>query len=46
MNKEQMEWIEKSIKVIKDGITNKVVSTDKTIQVYQCGTVIRIDIKQ
>lgn len=46
MSKEQMEWIEKSISVIESGITNKVVSADKSMQVYQCGSVIRIDIKK
>lgn len=45
MNIEQLAWIQKSIEMINSGITNKVISTDKTIQVYKCGTVIRIDIK-
>lgn len=40
------KWIEKAVETIKSGLTNKVISPDKKIQVYQCGSVIRIDIKE
>lgn len=40
------KWINKAIETVKSGLTPKVVSPDKKIQVYKCGTVIRIDIKE
>jgi len=40
------EWIKKAIETIKSGLTPKVISPDKKIQVYQCGQIIRIDIKE
>lgn len=40
------KWIEKAVETIESGLTNKIVSTDKRVQVYKCGSVIRIDIKE
>jgi hypothetical protein len=46
MSDEQLEWINNAVNLVKAKVTNKVVSTDKKMQVYQCGSVIRIDIKE
>ena len=40
------DWLVKAIETVKSGLTNKVVSPDKKVQVYKCGSVIRIDIKE
>lgn len=46
MSVEQLKFICDAVEIIQKGITSKVISPDKKIQVYQCGTVIRIDIKE
>lgn len=39
------EWIAKSIETIKGGFVKRLDNADKTIKVYQCGSIIRVDIK-
>ena len=39
------EWIRKAIETIRSGFVERLDNTDKTIKVYRCGTVIRVDIK-
>jgi hypothetical protein len=39
------EWIKKAVETVKGGLTKKVDSPDGKIKVYECGTIIRIDIK-
>lgn len=46
MTVQEMKWLAESIELIKRGITAKVISTDKKMQVYKCGSVIRVDIKE
>jgi len=46
MNEKNMMWIEGAIKLVSSGITNRIDNPDKTIKVYSCGTVIRIDISK
>ena len=46
MNEEQLKFIKDAVEIIQKGITGKVVSPDKSMQVYACGGVIRIDIKR
>lgn len=46
MNKEiDYEWIAKAIETIKSGFVKRLDNESKTIKVYECGTVIRVDIK-
>lgn len=40
------QWIKRAIEAINSGLTKKVISPDKKVQIYQCGSVIRIDIKE
>ena len=46
MTGQQLGWIDDAIEIVKRGTTNKVISKDKMIQVYKCGAVIRVDIKE
>lgn len=46
MTGQQLGWIGDAIELIQRGTTNKVVSTDKKITVYKCGSIIRIDVKE
>jgi len=46
MERQKLQWITDAIELIRKGTTNKVISTDKKIQVYKCGSVIKIDIKE
>lgn len=46
INISDFEWLVKAIETVKSGLTNKVISPDKRVQVYKCGSVIRIDIKE
>lgn len=46
MSENQLSFISKAVAIIKSGMTGKVVSPNKTIQVYKCGAVIRVDIKE
>ena len=39
------EWIAKAIETIKSGFVKRLDNSDKTIAVYQCGSIIRVDIK-
>lgn len=39
------EWINKAIDAIKEGLTNRVESPDKSVVVYRVKNIIRIDIK-
>lgn len=39
------EWIAKAIETIKSGFVKRLDNADKTIKVYQCGSIIRVDIK-
>ena len=41
-----IQFLLNAISIIKSGVSGKVVSKDKNIQVYQCGKIIRIDIKE
>lgn len=45
MNKVDYNWIEKAVDTIKSGFVKRLDNESKTIKVYECGTVIRIDIK-
>lgn len=45
MTEDKLKFISDAVDIIRRGITGKVESPDKKIVVYQCGTVIRIDIK-
>jgi len=40
------DWIKKAIETVKSGLTNRVDSPDKSVAVYMCCTVIRVDIKR
>jgi hypothetical protein len=46
MTGDKLKFISDAVDIIQRGITGKVISPDKKIQVYQCGTIIRIDIKE
>lgn len=46
MSEKQLEFISEAVQIVRTGLTGKMISPDKTIQVYKCGTVIRIDIKE
>ena len=39
------EWIAKAIETIKSGFVKRLDNADKTIKVYQCGSIIQMDIK-
>lgn len=46
MTEQQLKFISDAVEIIQKGITGKVISPDKKIQVYKCGTIIRVDIKE
>lgn len=46
MSEKQLEFISEAVQIVRTGLTGKMISPDKNIQVYKCGTVIRIDIKE
>lgn len=39
------EWLSKAIETVKSGFVPRLDNADKTIKVYSCGTIIRVDIK-
>lgn len=46
MNKSiDYDWISKAIETIKSGFVERLDNADKTVKVYRCGTIIRVDIK-
>lgn len=46
MNKKiDYDWIAKAVETIKSGFVKRLDNADKTIKVYECGTIIRVDIK-
>lgn len=45
MKEEDIKFIREAVEIIQKGVTSKLVSPNKLIQVYRCGNVIRIDIK-
>lgn len=38
-------WIQKAIDAIKSGLVKRLDSPDGKMKVYECGTIIRVDIK-
>lgn len=45
MSEGNLKFIREAVEMIQKGLTSKLISPDKLIQVYKCGNVIRIDIK-
>ena len=45
MDKFEYAWIEKAVDTIKSGLVKRLESPDGKIKVYECGTIIRIDVK-
>lgn len=38
------DWIKKAVETVLSGFVPRLDSNNKTIKVYRCGTIIRIDI--